>query len=188
MSCVNTGDGTGKSREFRHDPAKTRPCLVLCSASIADEALPHIVRVRLTSFCLGSVFIENHDNPRSVSRYVSDATQESRELGAKLLATMQTTLSGTLYVYQGEEIGMGNVPLSWSPEEYKDIESINYWKKMTDLYKDDEKMLRFAKEVLQKKARDHARTPVQWSDGANAGFCEDGIEPWYFAPTRIPFS
>ncbi|EME49725.1 glycoside hydrolase family 13 protein [Dothistroma septosporum NZE10] len=125
-----------------------------------------------------SVFIENHDNPRSVSRYVSDANQEVRELGAKLLATMQTTLSGTLYVYQGEEIGMGNVPLSWSPDEYKDIESINYWKKMNDLYENDEKMLKFAKEVLQKKARDHARTPVQWTAGANAGFCKDDIEPW----------
>ncbi|KAK4637878.1 Alpha-glucosidase [Fulvia fulva] len=125
-----------------------------------------------------SVFIENHDNPRSVSRYVSDATQESRELGAKLLATMQTTLSGTLYVYQGEEIGMGNVPLSWQPEEYKDIESINYWKKMSELCKDDDKMLDFAKEVMQKKARDHARTPVQWNDGPNAGFCESGIKPW----------
>ena len=53
------------------------------------------------------------DNPRSVSRYTSDADQY-RELGAKLLAMMQTTLSGTLYVYQGEEIGMKNMPPSWS--------------------------------------------------------------------------
>lgn len=77
-----------------------------------------------------SVFIENHvrllnlhpfqvtdssqDQPRSVSRYVDDSAQY-RALGAKLLAMMQTTLSGTLYVYQGEELAMGNVPLSWDP-------------------------------------------------------------------------
>lgn len=75
-----------------------------------------------------SVFCENHDNPRSVSRYTDDS-DEYRELGAKLLCLMQTTLSGTIYVYQGEELGMRNVPPEWDPEEYKDIESINYWKK-----------------------------------------------------------
>ncbi len=76
-----------------------------------------------------SVFIENHDNPRSVSRYTNDS-DEFRERGAKLLALMQTTLAGTLFVYQGEEIGMRNFPPSWEPDtEYKDIEAINFWKK-----------------------------------------------------------
>ena len=75
-----------------------------------------------------SVFIENHDQPRSVSRFTDDSDQW-REKGAKLLALMQTTLGGTLYVYQGEELGMRNVPKSWPPEEYKDVESINFWKK-----------------------------------------------------------
>lgn len=65
-----------------------------------------------------SIFCENHDNPRSVSRYTDDS-DEYRELGAKLLCLMQTTLSGTLFVYQGEELGMRNVPASWSPDEYK---------------------------------------------------------------------
>ena len=73
-----------------------------------------------------SVFIENHDNPRSVSRYCDDSTEENRQLGAKLLALMQTTLGGTLYLYQGEELGMKNFPLEWGSEEYKDIESQNY--------------------------------------------------------------
>ena len=65
-----------------------------------------------------SVFLENHDNPRSISRYTDDS-DAYRELGAKLLALMITTLSGTPYVYQGQEIGMRNVPPSWSVEEYK---------------------------------------------------------------------
>lgn len=58
------------------------------------------------------------DQPRSVSRYADDS-DEYRELGAKLLAMMQTTLSGTLYVYQGEELGMVNVPLSWEPVRHR---------------------------------------------------------------------
>lgn len=108
---------------------------------------------------------------------------------------METTLSGTLYVYQGEEFAMGNVPLSWDPvslrsaslqrnilivtqAEYKDIESINYWKKMVEHCKGDEKQLEHAKLILNRKARDNARTPVQWNDGPNAGFCKEGIEPW----------
>jgi len=75
-----------------------------------------------------SLFVENHDQPRSVSRYTDDS-DEWREYGAKLLALMQTTLAGTLYVYQGEELGMRNAPPSWDESEYKDIESINFFKK-----------------------------------------------------------
>jgi glycosidase len=71
-----------------------------------------------------SVFIENHDQPRSVSRYTDDS-DEFREYGSKLLCLMQTTLAGTVYVYQGQEIGMRNVPKSWDPSEYKDVWSIN---------------------------------------------------------------
>ena len=71
-----------------------------------------------------SVFVENHDNPRSVSRYCNDS-DSYREYGAKLLALMQTTLSGTLFVYQGEELGMRNVcvhlPLHISFHELQDM-------------------------------------------------------------------
>lgn len=73
---------------------------------------------------------------------------------------------------------MRNVPPSWEPSEYLDIESQNYWKKMVDLAKGDEKQLAHARKVLQVKARDHARTPVQWTSGPNAGFCKEGVKPW----------
>ncbi|KAI4153839.1 MAG: hypothetical protein LQ340_002063 [Diploschistes diacapsis] len=127
-----------------------------------------------------SLFVENHDQPRSVSRFVDDS-DAWREKGAKLLALMQTTLAGTLYVYQGEELGMRNVPRSWDPAvEYKDILSQNFWKKSLARYgggKDPAK-LEHAKEILARKARDNARTPFQWDGGPNAGFCREGVEPW----------
>lgn len=74
-----------------------------------------------------SLYLENHDQPRSVSHFTDDS-DEWREYGAKLLAIMQVTLCGTLFIYQGEELGMRNVPHEWEPEEYKDVESVNYWK------------------------------------------------------------
>lgn len=124
-----------------------------------------------------SVFIENHDNPRSVSRYTDDS-DEFRDKGAKLLALMQTTLSGTLFVYQGEEIGIRNAPIDWDTDEYKDIETVNYWKKCKALYSGDEKKMAHGRKVIQMKARDHARTPMQWNSGPNAGFCAEGVKPW----------
>jgi glycosidase len=124
-----------------------------------------------------SVFIENHDNPRSVSRY-ADGSDEWRAKGAKLLALMQTTLGGTLFVYQGEEIGIRNAPTSWPIEEFKDIETVNYWKKCKDIYRDDPAQLAHGRKVIDMKARDHARTPMQWDAGENTGFCGPGVKPW----------
>lgn len=128
-----------------------------------------------------SLFIENHDVPRSVSRYVDDS-DEMRFIGAKLLSLMMTTLSGTLFVYQGQEIGHRNVPESWDISEYKDVESINYWKKVNaqnEGKSDKEEKLKTSKGLLRSKARDNARTPVQWtSEKPNGGFCPSDAQPW----------
>lgn len=72
-----------------------------------------------------SSYIENHDQARSVSRWTSDKP-EFREQGAKLLALMHSTHGGTIYVYQGQEIGMKNMPQDWSEKEYLDVMTINY--------------------------------------------------------------
>lgn len=124
-----------------------------------------------------SIFCENHDQPRSVTRYCDDS-DEWREMGAKLLSMMETTLSGTLYVYQGEELGMRNVPPSWGPEEYKDIESVNLFKKYKEMYPNDASKMAEARKLLQRKARDNARTPVQWDSSPHAGFTSPSATPW----------
>jgi glycosidase len=129
-----------------------------------------------------SIFVENHDQPRSVSRYTDDSTHRERELGAKLLCLMQTSLAGTIYVYQGEELGMRNVPVGWDIDEYKDIESQNFYEKYTkELYPGDEEKEKLARKTLQKKARDNARTPMPWrnEESTHGGFTvEGGKTPW----------
>ncbi|KAI2615263.1 glycoside hydrolase family 13 protein [Hypoxylon sp. NC1633] len=134
-------------------------------------------RVMIENDGWNSVFIENHDNPRSVSRYTDDS-DKWRAKCAKLLALMQTTLGGTLFVYQGEEIGIRNAPTTWDITEFKDIETINYWKKCEQLYANDEERLAYGRKIIDMKARDHARTPMQWNSGENAGFCDPGTKPW----------
>lgn len=130
------------------------------------------------------------DNPRSISRYCDDS-DSYRELSSKLLCLMMTTLSGTLYLYQGQELGMRNAPLEWDIDEYKDCEALNYLEKVSHINvsrfrsntskirsSGDPENLAFARETLQRKARDHSRTPMQWSAEANAGFCDPHTSPW----------
>lgn len=92
---------------------------------------------------------------------------------------MQTTLGGTIYLYQGQEIGMRNFPSDWNPEiDYRDIESVNFWNKIKRLYPGKSERLEEAQKLLQKKARDHARTPMQWDSTPNAGFTVPEATPW----------
>lgn len=114
--------------DIDNTPGSYRMTLHPWDANEIKKIVNRYQRLMIDNDGWNSLFIENHDNPRSVSRYCDDS-DEYRELGAKLICLMQTTLSGTLYVYQGEELGMKNVPMEWEPEEYKDIETINYWKK-----------------------------------------------------------
>lgn len=94
--------------ELDTQPGKVRMTLYDWSVKDLARAVSKWQRAMFERDGWNSVFIENHDNPRSVSRYCDDS-DAYREYGAKLLALMQTTLSGTLFVYQGEELGMRNV-------------------------------------------------------------------------------
>ncbi|KAL8693392.1 MAG: hypothetical protein Q9218_001784 [Villophora microphyllina] len=159
-------------------PGKVRMTLQEWSVKDLRRIVGKWQRIMIERDGWNSVFVENHDNPRSVSRYADDS-DKYRTYSATLLALMQTTLNGTLFVYQGEELGMRNFPKSWDPlKDYKDIEAINFWKKSLDLYGDKPEELAAQRKVLEKKARDHARTPMQWNGGPNAGFADEGVIPW----------
>lgn len=112
-----------------------------------------------------------------MSRFCDDS-DEWKEKGAKLLGLMQTTLSGTIFVYQGEEIGIRYMPKEWDIAEYQDIESINYWKKCLELHGNDTEALKKVRKVLDTKARGHARDPMQWDASPYAGFCSENVKPW----------
>ncbi|KXT15305.1 hypothetical protein AC579_2806 [Pseudocercospora musae] len=121
-------------------------------------------------------FVENHDQARSVSRFGNDSPQW-RERSAKMLALLFASLSGTLFVYQGQEIGMINMPPEWPIEEYKDVDSMNYYNMVAQRGNNDGKELSKAKAALQHLARDHARTPMQWDASSNGGFT-DAAQSW----------
>lgn len=122
-----------------------------------------------------TVFLENHDLGRSVSRLASDAP-EHRANSAKMLAVYQATATGTLFLYQGQEIGMTNVPRSWPIDEYQDVGSQNLYKSELERYQGDPARMEEVMDYLRIFARDHARTPVQWNAAANAGF--SSAKPW----------
>ena len=118
-----------------------------------------------------SLFLDNHDQPRVVSRFGNDS-EAYRVISAKMLATCLHMMKGTPYIYQGEELGMTNVYFD-KLEDYRDIESINAFHQYVDsgIVKAED-MMRYLKEI----SRDNARTPMQWDDSKNAGFT-DGT-PW----------
>jgi oligo-1,6-glucosidase len=150
----------------------------------AEWTLPEMKRIveKWQCFIEGTdawttVFNENHDNGRSVSRYANDAP-EWREKSAKMLAISLMAQTGTLFLYQGQEIGMVNAPKNWDMDEYKDVESKNYWHEAINLSENGTDPTRKERinHGLQLMARDHARLPFQWEDSVNAGFSTG--QPW----------
>ena len=118
-----------------------------------------------------SLFWDNHDQPRAVSRFGDDRPQY-REMSAKMLATCLHMMQGTPYIYQGEELGMTNYPFQ-SPEEFRDIESINAYREWCGEGTVPHEVFW---PCITFKSRDNARTPVQWDDSQQAGFTTG--EPW----------
>nr|WP_197489696.1 alpha-glucosidase [Rossellomorea aquimaris] len=116
-----------------------------------------------------SLYWNNHDQPRIVSRFGDD--QEYREKSAKMLATCLHMMQGTPYIYQGEELGMTNVRFA-SLEDYQDIETLNMLKEKQELAWSTDRIM----DAIYTKGRDNARTPMQWDTSSHAGFTSG--TPW----------
>jgi oligo-1,6-glucosidase len=126
-------------------------------------------QVGLSDVGWNSLYWDNHDQPRVVSRFGDDGRH--RERCAKTLATVLHLQRGTPYVYQGDELGMTNYPFE-SIEDFRDIESVNYYKESVRLGEDPEEVLA----SLRAMGRDNSRTPMQWDASPHAGFTKG--EPW----------
>ena len=124
-----------------------------------------------------TVYFENHDQPRSVSRYGNDA--EYHDQSAKALATLLLTLRGTPFLYEGEEIGMTNFDFP-DMDKVRDVESINIWNMGKRLHLPYGLRWR----MIKTKSRDNARTPMQWDDSINGGFSAG--TPWLSVNGNYP--
>lgn len=125
-----------------------------------------------------TAFLENHDHSRSLSVFGPGDDELYREKAAKMLALLVASLSGTLFIYQGQEIGMINMPDIWKREDLRDSATIRYLDEIDEAYRVD-KTSTHPDEALKaalRHGRDNARTPVQWSAKTHGGF--SSIEPW----------
>ncbi len=120
-----------------------------------------------------AVFWCNHDQPRAVSRFGND--EKYWKESAKMLAATIHLMRGTPYIYQGEEIGMTNAKFN-SIEQYRDVESLNYYKILRDGGKSETEALK----IIGERSRDNSRTPMQWSAEKFAGFST--VEAWISSP------
>ncbi|GAJ25398.1 oligo-1,6-glucosidase [Liquorilactobacillus sucicola DSM 21376 = JCM 15457] len=127
-----------------------------------------------------SLYWNNHDQPRAVSRFATD-DPKYREKAAKMLGTTLHMLQGTPYIYEGEELGMTNAHYK-KLSQYEDVESINAYTELVEKEKivDQATMLRY----LAHMSRDNARTPMQWDNSNNAGFTSG--KPWFALNSNYP--
>ena len=170
-------DGSELSMVFQFEHASADCDPVLGRYARQHKNLPLLKEILsrwqngLEGIAWNSLYWDNHDQPRVVSRYGSEKP-EYRELSAKMLATCLHMMQGTPYVYQGEELGMTNYPWT-SIDEINDIESLGNYRAFhaKGLMTEAEGL-----EMLRQRSRDNARTPMQWDDGPEAGFTTG--TPW----------
>ena len=151
-------ENLGKNRfdNYRYNLNHLKKSFIKLEGEYADYAWP-------------SIFVENHDNPRMVSKI--DPREEYRDALAKLIAVILLSARGTVFLYQGQELGAVNVRFS-GMGELRDIESLNKYRELIAAGKTQEE----AWDTVLCGTRDHSRTPMQWTDGIYGGFSEH--EPW----------
>lgn len=126
-----------------------------------------------------AIFWCNHDQPRIVSRFGRDDTEENRVLSGKMLAIALHGLKGTPYIFQGEEIGTTN-PGYTRVDQYRDVESLNAYDELKEKGVDTATVM----DILATKSRDNGRSPMQWNKDRNAGFTTG--EPWIDIAENYP--
>lgn len=162
--------------QFEHMDIDEDPQTALPRRSIREWRLPELKEVMsrwqtaLQDRGWNSVYLCNHDMPRSVSRFGND--NRFRVESAKMLATFIHLLGGTPYIYQGEEIGMTNVAFP-SIQAYRDIETRTIYREFVE---EQGRSPKDALRIIHARSRDNARTPMQWNAEPNAGFTTG--EPW----------
>ncbi len=174
----NEGTELGMVFHFEHTDGSSNSESVVGKWTVNPPRLTYVRSIlnkwqtELEGKAWGSLYWDNHDQPRAVSRFGNDS-KEWREVSAKMLATVLHMQKGTPYVYQGEEFGMTNMHFE-SIDDCRDIEEINAYQQYVTDHKlvDAETMLRCFDTI----ARDNARTPVQWDNSPNAGFTTG--TPW----------
>lgn len=129
---------------------------------------------KLAGKAWNSLYWNNHDQPRVVSRFGDDSTEEYRVLSAKMLATMLHFMQGTPFIFEGEEIGMPNANFT-DIDDYEDLDSINPYHQFVDEQHlvDEETMMTY----IAAHSRDNARTPMPWNNNKNGGFSDH--DPWF---------
>lgn len=161
FELMNVGDGPqGKWTPKRFDLREVKTVITRWQEGLYNKAW-------------NSLYLGNHDQPRSVSRWGDDSTPLYREKSAKMLATFLHMLQGTPYVYQGDELGMTNIRLQ-DLSEARDVEIFNAYRLYVEqlkVFTHDEMMAN-----INARGRDNARTPMQWSCEKGAGFTQ--AEPW----------
>ncbi len=132
-------------------------------------------QIELDGKAWNSLYWNNHDQPRIVSRFGND-TSKYWALSAKMLGAVLHYQQGTPYIYQGEEIGMTNVKNFTDISDYRDIETLNAFHDLVEarhILTTTDMM-----NAIQRSSRDNARTPMQWDATANAGFTSANVTPW----------
>ncbi|CAO3668210.1 unnamed protein product [Umbelopsis vinacea] len=124
-----------------------------------------------------AVYMDNHDSGRSLSRFGSDLPKH-RAHAAKMLAIHLCSVSGTLFLLQGQEIGMANIPRDWTIKDYIDVEGRNYYNSVLEARGGDASKMQDVLDQLRLKARDNGRLPMQWDSSPNAGFTSSETKPW----------
>ncbi|GAB3522510.1 alpha-glucosidase [Photobacterium alginatilyticum] len=195
LTVGETWDATPEIAKLYSNPARNEFSMVFQFEHISltwkygdkwnpiDLDLPQFKRaltkwqVELAEEGWNSLFWNNHDLPRVVSKY-GDVGRYRVE-SAKMLATTMHMMKGTPYVYQGEEIGMTNVAFD-SIDDYRDIETLNFYKERTENGVAPETMLA----AVHENSRDNARTPMHWDQTDNAGFSQ--AQPWIKVNPNYP--